>query len=87
MIVHANTARPHAYTAAASQEVMEENGLGRAIHPVYSPDLAPSDFYLFSHVNHDLRGQSFETADELFLAIHAVLRGIGKRTLHATFLD
>jgi histone-lysine N-methyltransferase SETMAR len=66
---------------------MEENGLERAIHPPYSPDLAPSDFHLFSHVKHCLRGQSFETGDELSLAIDAVLRGIGKRTLHAAFLD
>jgi hypothetical protein len=55
---------------------MEENGLERAIHPPYSPHLAPSDFYLFIPVTHCLRGQSFETADELFLAIDAVLRGI-----------
>jgi hypothetical protein len=31
--------------------------------------------------------QSFETADELFLTIDAVLSGIGKWTLHAAFLD
>jgi hypothetical protein len=44
--------------------------------------LEPSDFYLFSHVKHCLRRQSFETADELALAIPAVLRGIEKWTLH-----
>jgi hypothetical protein len=48
--------------------------------------LALSDFYLFSHVKHCLRGQSFETADELSLAIDAVLRGIEKSILHAAFL-
>jgi hypothetical protein len=66
---------------------MEENGLERAIHSPYSPDLASSDFYLFSHVKHCLRGQSFETADEPFLAIDAILRVIEERTLHAVFLD
>jgi hypothetical protein len=66
---------------------MEENGLERAIHPPYSQDLAPSDFYLFSHVKHSLGGQSFETADELCLVIDAVLRGIEKWTLHEAFLD
>jgi histone-lysine N-methyltransferase SETMAR len=87
LIIHADNARPHTHTAAVSQEFKEENGLERAIHPPYSQDLAPSDFYLFSHVKHCLRGQSFETADELFLAIDAVLRSIEKWTLHATFLD
>jgi hypothetical protein len=53
-------------------------GLEKAIHPQYSPDLAPSDFYLFSHVKDYLRGQSLETADELFLAIDAVLSAIEK---------
>jgi histone-lysine N-methyltransferase SETMAR len=67
-----------AHTTAASQEFMEENGLERAIHPPYSPHLAPSDFHLFKHVKHCLRGQSFEAADELFLAIDAVLKGTEK---------
>jgi hypothetical protein len=62
---------------------MKDNRLEGAIHPPYSQDLAPSDFYLFSYVKHCLRGQSFETADELFLAINAVLRGIEKWTLRA----
>jgi hypothetical protein len=57
---------------------MEENGLERPIHPPHSPDFALSDLYLLSHMKHCLRGQSFETADELFLAIDAVLRGIKK---------
>jgi histone-lysine N-methyltransferase SETMAR len=66
---------------------MEENGPERGIHPPYSPDLAPSDFDLFNHVKHWLRGQSFETAYELFLAMDPVLMGIEKWTLHAAFLD
>jgi hypothetical protein len=38
-------------------------------------------------VKHDLRGQSFETADELFSAHEAILRGIAKSTLDAVFLE
>jgi hypothetical protein len=85
LIVHAEKARPH--IAAASQQFMEENGLERAIHPLYSPDLVPSDVYLFSHVKHCLRGQSFERANELFVAIHAILMGTAKWTCHGAFLD
>jgi hypothetical protein len=65
--------------AAASQEFMEENGLERAIHPPYSQDLTPSDFCLFSHVKHCLRGQSFEMADEHCLTIDPVLRHLENR--------
>jgi hypothetical protein len=69
------TTHARRHKAAPSQEFMEENGLDRAIHPRYSLDFAPSDFYLFSHVKPCLRGQTFETADEAVLAIGAVLRG------------
>jgi hypothetical protein len=85
LIVHADNAGPH--TATVSQEFMEENGQARAIHPLSAPDLASSDFSLFSHVKHCLRGQLFKTAHELFLAIDDVLRGIEKRTFHEAFLD
>jgi histone-lysine N-methyltransferase SETMAR len=76
LIVHTDNAFQH--TAAASQEFMEKNGLERVIHPPYSPDLVPSDFHLFSHLTHCLRGPSFETAYELFLAIDPVLKDIEK---------
>jgi hypothetical protein len=74
-------------TAAASQEFMEENGPERAIHPPCSQHLSPSDFYLVSHMKHCLRGQSFETANELLFAIDTVLKDINKWPLHAAFLD
>ncbi len=34
-------------------------------HPPYSPDLAPSDFYLFRHMKKALRGQHFSDGDSL----------------------
>jgi histone-lysine N-methyltransferase SETMAR len=85
LIVHADNTRPH--TATAPQEFMNEDGLERAIHPPYSPDLAPSDLGLFSHVKHYLRGQSFEMADELVFTLDAALRGIEEWTFQAAFLD
>ena len=32
--------------------------------PVYSPDIAPSDYYLFSNLNKFLRGKDFSRDDE-----------------------
>jgi hypothetical protein len=68
---------------------MEENAMIGATHPArfYSPDSAPSDFYLFGYVKHCLRGQSFEAVDELFSSIEAVLRDIEKSTFNAVFLE
>jgi hypothetical protein len=48
LIVHADNARPH--KAIVSQQSMARNAMIIAAHPPYSPDLAPSDFYLLGHV-------------------------------------
>ena len=34
-------------------------------HPPYSPDLAPSDYWLFSHLQRHLEGKKFETKDQV----------------------
>jgi hypothetical protein len=56
-------------------------------HPPYSPDLAPSDFYLFGNVKRCLAGLSFGDADQLLAAVEGVLEGIEKVTLQAVFLE
>ncbi|XP_066302907.1 histone-lysine N-methyltransferase SETMAR-like [Branchiostoma lanceolatum] len=42
-------------------------------HPPYSPDLAPSDFYLFPKLKSHLRGHRFETDDDVIHAVEAYL--------------
>jgi hypothetical protein len=44
-VVHADNARAH--TAQKCRTFCEENGLWLAPHPPYSPDFAPSGFFLF----------------------------------------
>ncbi|GFU20905.1 hypothetical protein TNCV_3004851 [Trichonephila clavipes] len=36
------------------------------LHPPYNPNLAPSDFFLFSDLKRMLAGQKFRTNEELF---------------------
>ena len=36
-----------------------------AEHPPYSPDLAPSDFYLFGKLKNQIKGLVFESAEEI----------------------
>jgi hypothetical protein len=55
--------------------------------PLYSPDLAPSDFHLFGYVKRCLAGLSFEDEDQLLAAVEGVLEGIEKVTLQAVFLE
>ena len=38
-------------------------------HPPYNPDLAPSDYYLFSKLKKDLRGRKFDDEEEVKSAV------------------
>jgi histone-lysine N-methyltransferase SETMAR len=62
-VIHAGNARPH--MARKCRAFCEENLLRLAMHPAYSPDLAPSDFFLFGHIKHCLHGIAFPSREEL----------------------
>jgi hypothetical protein len=85
LLVHADNARSH--TAKLSTRYFNENRMKSAPHPPHSPDLTPSDFYLFGYVKRCLTGLSFEDADQLLAAVEGVLEGIEKVTLPAVFLE
>jgi hypothetical protein len=57
----------------------------RAPHPVYSPDLAPSDFHLFGYVKQLMSGCQLADQNSLIQAVSAVLVGIEKVTLESLF--
>jgi hypothetical protein len=52
--VHSDNARPH--TAKMSRDYIGLNRMKQASHRPYSPDLAPSDFFLFGYVKGKLMG-------------------------------
>jgi hypothetical protein len=56
-----------------------------ALHPLYSPGLAPSDFFLFGYVKERLKGIVFPSYEELLDAIGEVVTGIESETLTAVF--
>jgi hypothetical protein len=58
-----------------------------APHPPYSPDLGPSDFYLFRYIKRCFAGLSFEDADQFLAAVEGVLESIEKVTLQVVFLE
>ena len=56
-------------TCKVAMDAVERNGYELIPHPAYSPDLAPSDFFLFPNLKKDIRGLHFRsdevvTADE-----------------------
>jgi histone-lysine N-methyltransferase SETMAR len=61
--LHLDNCRVH--FSKASEQFITENHIGRIPHPPYSPDLAPSDFWLFGHVKTSLVGQTFGEPEQL----------------------
>jgi len=81
LVVHSDNAKPH--TAKSTIEFMTHSNLTRAEYPPYSPDIAPSDFYLFGYMKRMLKGNCFSTRDELLNAITSILEGIEKKVLES----
>jgi hypothetical protein len=54
-------------------------------HPVYAPDVAPSDFFLFGYLKEKLTVFHCTTGDELKSAIFTIFDEIDTETLLAVF--
>lgn len=57
------------HTAAISKATVRKCGFIEIDHPPYSPDLAPSDYFLFAKLKSDLRGKKFNDDDEIKQAV------------------
>jgi len=57
------------HTSGLSTAVIQGCSLTVLPHPPYSPDLAPSDFYLFNHLKRALRGRHFSSKEDLQKAV------------------
>jgi hypothetical protein len=83
--LHGDNARPH--TAKVSTDYIADNGMKRPLHPPYSPDLAPSDFFLFSSVKRKLIGYRADRDSELLVRTRVISAGIPRDALNAVFLE
>jgi histone-lysine N-methyltransferase SETMAR len=83
LVIHAVNAKLH--TARKSRAVCEEKRLRLAVHPPYSPDLAPSEFFLFGYIKHCLQGIAFLSREEFLAAIHEIVKAIPRPTLEDVF--
>ena len=57
VLLQQDNARVH--TCKVAMDAVERNGYELIPHPAYSPDLAPSDFFLFPNLKKDIRGLHF----------------------------
>jgi transposase len=60
-------ARPHA--SAAIRDAIQHLDFSMLPHPLYSPDLAQSDFHLFPKLREHLKGQHFSFDEEVKSAV------------------
>lgn len=73
------------HTSRFTTLFMESNKLKRAPHPPYSPDIAPSDFFLFGYVKGKMEGCHFESRDEVIEKVTSILLNIPHETLQRVF--
>jgi len=62
-LLHDN-ARPHT-AKKTRQKIINEFGWEILPHPPYSPDLAPTDYYLFRHLSNHIRGKTYNSFEDL----------------------
>ncbi|GBM18834.1 hypothetical protein AVEN_203109-1 [Araneus ventricosus] len=62
VLIHDNP-RPH--SNVVTQQILEQFKWDVSDYPAYSPDLATSDFHLFTELKKWLRGQSLQINEEI----------------------
>ena len=72
-LLHDNTP---VHRAVAVQEFLARKQVCALHHPPYSPDLSPSDYFLFPKLKLPLKGRLFEDVQDIHAAVTSSLRAI-----------
>ena len=62
-------------TCKVAMDAVERNGYELIPHPAYSPDLAPSDMFLFSNLKKNIQGLHFRSDEEVVTAVEEWVNG------------
>ena len=73
VLLQQDNARVH--TCKVTMDAVERNGYELIPHPAYSPDLAPSDFFLSPNLKKDFRGLHFQSDEEVMTAVEEWING------------
>jgi len=68
VLLQHDNARPH--TARSTVATIQDLSFKCLPHPLYSPDLAPSDFDVFGPFKEAMGGKSFRSDEEVQQAVH-----------------
>jgi len=63
------------HNAKKVQTAIAECGFQEMNHPLYSPDLAPCDYFLFIHLKKHLRGGRFSSDTDIQVDVTSWLEG------------
>jgi hypothetical protein len=82
-VVHMDNATPH--RAKLMKSYFKTLRLREADHSTYSPDLPPSDFYLFGKLKEQMAGSEFESTTDLLAKIRWLTNAISREELESVF--
>jgi histone-lysine N-methyltransferase SETMAR len=69
------------------QKIKELEGLELLPHPAFSPDLAPSDYYLFHSMAQFLRGKKFQSVADVEVAVEEFFASKDKERFYQAFKE
>ncbi|UYV69388.1 hypothetical protein LAZ67_6003414 [Cordylochernes scorpioides] len=75
LFLHDN-ARPH--TSCKTVSTIIKSGFEVLEHPAYSPDLAPSDYFLFGLIKKELKGKRFDSDEDVQKVVQDIFHTLPK---------
>jgi histone-lysine N-methyltransferase SETMAR len=69
------------HTGRTTEEYIRQHNMTWLQHPPYSPDLAPSHFYLFPTIKEKLKGVQMPGEEDLFYRLQEILNSISSKEL------
>jgi histone-lysine N-methyltransferase SETMAR len=72
VLLQQDNAHPH-MAKKTLQKIEEMEGIELLLHPAFSPDLEPSDYYLFRSMAQFLHGKKFQSVEDVEVAVEDFL--------------
>ena len=82
VVLHTNNAPSHRV-----DDELHNLGINRLVHPPYTPDLAPCDFFLFGYIKMRLEGRSYDNADNIVQEVTNIMLNISQETYLRVFQE
>jgi hypothetical protein len=74
-----------AHNARRPQQEIAQTNASRVVHPTYSPDVGPSDFFLFGHLEGEMARFTANSSTDILSEVRQFFQKIIKATLVAVY--